>query len=184
MELLRTRTTATDVADDAVLTRRDGSSTGAFAAVNGGTATVVSAIRGTRTAALPAGTPGRGGASDGTTVRHDRITRYALVEADDIDYSAIDLRIGNEVTGKSEVDGSTVTYTTTDATGVYEDLAAVDVDVDALEVTRNASTNVITATWEGPGSPQLEQRIALHVRVDATNNIWEWVVFGRRDRAT
>ena len=41
----------------------------------------------------------------------------------------------------------------------------------------------LTATWFGPGSPQLDHRIALYVKVSATQNVWEWIVFPGADPA-
>ena len=107
--------------------------------------------------------------SDGTSERHTRVSTYDLAEADDEDYGEITITIGIPVTG---ADGDAAAAA---ATSAPVTLAAVDVDVSRLGVTRSGSS--ITATWFGPGSPQLEQRIALHVKVDATQNIWEWIVF-------
>ena len=86
-------------ADDAtaVLTTALGPRFSSFAAPTGGVTTVASAVRGTRTGANPAGTAGRGTASEGTTVRHDRITTYIIPETDDDDYRDIHVKIGNPV---------------------------------------------------------------------------------------
>ena len=60
------------------------------------------------------------------------------------------------------------------------DLAGVASGASGVEVERDgnadAADDEIAATWSGPGSPQLEHRIALRVQVGTENN-WEWVVF-------
>ena len=113
-------------------------------------------------------------AADGTSETHTRVTTYILSNAGDApDYGDINVRIGHAVT-----DGSGTERANTDdvsAVSAPRALAGVDVDVRSLSVTRSGSS--ITATWFGPGSPRLDHRIALHVKVDATNNLWEWVVF-------
>ena len=61
---------------------------------------------------------------------------------------------------------------------------ATDVDPDrdiGGGVGADPVTDEISATWFGPGSPQLEHRIALEVFVEATRggttvNGWEWIV--------
>ena len=157
-----------------------------FSAPSGGFTTPVSAIRGTRTRALPAGTPGRGTASAGTTVKHDRITTYIIPEGDDDDYRAIGVKIGHAV-----VDGDGADRTATEAVSARAELAGVASGASGVEVSRefvvgtggDATADTISATWAGAGSPQLEHRLALEVIVETTRggttvSGWEWVVFG------
>ena len=167
--------TATD--GDAVLT------SGA-AARSTGVTTPVSAIRGTRTSLLPDGTPGRGTESDGTTVRHDRITTYTIRDFDE-DYRKIKVKIGHAV-----VDADGVARDAAAAVSAPEELAAVKSAVTGLKAVRKITVvagarnpHVLTATWKLPGSPQLEHRIALYVQVEASSSGTtvskkEWIVFG------
>ena len=169
--------TATDGDDAAVLTTAAVRSTGVE--------TPVSAIRGTRTSLLPDGTPGRGTASDGITVRHDRITTYRIPEANDEDYRKINIKIGHEV-----VDADGETRAAAVAVSAPEELAAVKSAVTGLKAVRKITEtagdrepHMLTATWKVDGSPQLEHRIALYVQVEATStgttvSKKEWIVFG------
>ena len=174
---------AADATDNAVLTTATRTS---FSAPSGGTATPVSAIRGTRTRANPAGTAGRGTASAGTTVRHDRITTYILPEADDDDYRAIGVKIGHPVN-----DADAAARDAAAAVSARAELAGVASGASGVEVTRKfvvgtgatVTADTISATWAGAGSPQLEHRLALEVVVETTRggttvSGWEWVVFG------
>ena len=119
---------------------------------------------------VPAAVLGRGAATNGTTVRHTRVTTYAIPAADAANYGDIELTIGHDV-----VDADGVVRDETVAVSASEDLAAVAESVSRLTVTRSGTS--ITATWFGPGSPQLDHRIALYVNVGATQNVQEWVVF-------
>ncbi|MXY16865.1 MAG: hypothetical protein F4Y57_07675 [Acidobacteria bacterium] len=175
--------TAADAENNGVLTTATRTS---FSPPSAGVTTPVSAIRGTRTRALPAGTPGRGNAANGTTVRHDRITTYIIPEADDDDYRAIGVKIGHPV-----VDGAGATRDATMAVSARAELAGVASGASGVEVSRkfvvptgtdNEVGDTITATWAGAGSPQLEHRLALEVVVETTRggttvSGWEWVVF-------
>ena len=175
--------TAADAADNAVLTTALGPRFTSFAAPSAGTSTPVSAIRGTRTRALPAGTPGRGTASNGTTVKHDRITTYIIPEADDDDYRELMAKIGHVVRDAGGADRDAAAALS-DAKG----LAGVPHGASGLEADRDIGggsgadpvTDEISASWSGAGSPQLEHRIALYVKVEtgsaSTENRWEWVV--------
>jgi hypothetical protein len=154
-----------------------------FAAPTGGVTTVDGAIRGTRTSALPAGTPGRGTATDGTTVRHDRITTYAIPEDDDDDYRKINVKIGNAVVDADGTarDAAAAVSAAVELAGVASGASGVTVDRDVGGGVGGALvTDEITASWSGAGSPQLEHRIALYVQVEtgsaSTVNRWEWVV--------
>ena len=173
---------ALDAADNAGLTTATRTS---FSAPSGGFTTPVSAIRGTRTRALPLGTAGRGTAGVNTTVKHDRITTYIIPEADDDDYRAIGVKIGHVVN-----DAGAINRTATEAVSARAELAGVASGVTGLEVDRDYTAPVapgvvadtIVASWFGPGSPQLEKRIALEVLVETTRggttvSGWEWVVF-------
>jgi hypothetical protein len=172
-----------DDAGNAGLTTATGSS---FSAPSGGFATPVSAIRGTRTRTNPTGTAGRGTASNGTTVRHDRITTYILPEGDDDDYRKINVKIGHPVN-----DADAIERAATVAVSAPAELAGVGAGVTGLTVDRKVKGGVgtavvgdtIEASWFGDGSPQLEHRIALEVVVETTRggttvSGWEWIVFG------
>ena len=160
-----------------------------FAAPSDGVETPVSAIRGTRTGPIVAGTGARAGTLDrgtagaGTTVRHDRVTRYIIPEADDDDYRDIHVKIGHQV-----VDGAGVERDAGAAVSVAEALAGAPHGATGLtagvKVTENEGDrddHMLSASWFGKGSPQLEQRIALELLVEdsgPTGTKWEWVVFG------
>ena len=122
----------------------------------------------------PGGAPpavvGRGTATNGTTVRHTRVTTYAIPDADAANYGDIELTIGHDV-----IDADGTVRDETVAVSASEDLAAVAESVSRLTVRRSGTS--ITATWFGPGSPQLDHRIALYVNTGATENVEEWVVF-------
>ena len=175
--------TAVDVVDNGVLTTALGPRFTSFSAVTAtGVATPVSAIRGTRTSANPAGTADRGGASDGTTVRHDRITTYVIPEPDDHNYRDIHVKIGHPV-----VDADGTVRAATAAVSSAEALAGVASGASGVMADRDIGggsggdpvTDEISASWSGAGSPQLETRIALYVQVETgstTENRWEWVV--------
>ena len=171
-------------ADDAtaVLTTALGPRFSSFAAPTGGVTTVASAVRGTRTGANPAGTAGRGTASEGTTVRHDRITTYIIPETDDDDYRDIHVKIGNPVN-----DADATARDAAATVSAAEALAGVSSGASGVTADRSigggvggaAVTDEISASWSGDGSPQLEHRIALYVQVETgstTENRWEWVV--------
>jgi len=174
---------AADAADNAVLTAALGPRFSSFAAPTSGTATPVSAIRGTRTRANPAGTAGRGTASAGTTVRHDRITTYIIPETDDEDYRELRVKIGHPVN-----DAGAATRDAAATVSAAEALAGVASGASGVMADRDIGggsggdpvTNEISASWSGAGSPQLEHRIALYVKVEtgsaSTENRWEWVV--------
>ncbi len=170
-------------ADDATvaLTTATGST---FAAPSGGVTTVAPAIRGTRTSANTAGTAGRGTASAGTTVKHDRITTYIIPEDDDDDYREINVKIGNAVVDADGTarDAAAAVSAAAELAGVASGASGVTVDRDIGGGVGGADvTDVITASWSGAGSPQLEHRIALYVQVETgstTENRWEWVVAG------
>ena len=176
--------TAPDAANNGALTTALGPRFTSFAAPSAGVTTVVSAIRGTRTRANPAGTAGRGTASDGTTVRHDRITTYIIPEADDDDYRDIHVKIGHPVVDADGVErDAALTVSAAEAlAGVASGASGVTVDRDIGGGVGDADvTDEITASWSGAGSPQLEHRIALYVQVETgstTENRWEWVVAG------
>ena len=165
----------------AALTTATGST---FAApTGGGVTTVDGAMRGTRTSALPAGTPGRGTATDGTTVRHDRITTYAIPEDDDDDYRKINVKIGNAVGDADGTarDAAAAVSAAVELAGVASGASGVTADREVGGGVGGALvTDEITASWSGAGSPQLENRIALYVQVEtgsaSTVNRWEWVV--------
>ena len=171
-------------ADDAtaVLTTALGPRFSSFAAPTGGVTTVASAVRGTRTGANPAGTAGRGTASEGTTVRHDRITTYIIPETDDDDYRDIHVKIGNPVN-----DADATARDAAATVSAAEALAGVSSGASGVTADRSIGggvggdpvTDEISASWSGAGSPQLEHRIALYVQVETgstTENRWEWVV--------
>ena len=153
-----------------------------FAAPSAGVTTVVSAIRGTRTRANPAGTAGRGTAGEGTTVRHDRITTYIIPEADDDDYRDIHVKIGNPVNDAdaNALDAAATVSAALALGGALSGASGVTVDRDIGGGTgADPVTDEISASWSGAGSPQLEHRIALYVQVETgstTENRWEWVV--------
>ena len=116
----------------------------------------------------------RPASADGTTMTHERVTTYVLDVADSVDYGAIRARVSNTVIDSTSAAGATAALATSDPVS----LAAVGEAVSGLRVTRSATDpDQITATWFGPASPRLNQRIALHVNVNATTNQWEWVVF-------
>ena len=158
-----------------------------------GVTTPVSAVRGTRHGPIVAGTgtnlganavAGRGTASAGATVRHDRVTRYVIPDADDDDYRNIKVRIGHAVI---DADGTARANTVSvsdlaDLAGVTSGASGVMPDRDIGGGSGGAAvTNEISASWSGDGSPQLETRIALYVQVETgstTENRWEWVVAG------
>ena len=123
----------------------------------------------------------RGSAPSGTSMTHKRTTTYTIADdADDADYGKIDITVTATVTG---ADG---TVDAAPATSASMELAAVATAVTGLTASVSLSgagttgdpvQHNLTAAWSGPGSPALEQRIALYVKVSTTENIWEWVVF-------
>ena len=171
---------AADDATAALRTRHRTSAT-RFAAAEApttGVTTVAAAIRGTRTRALPAGTTGRGTASEGTTVKHDRITTYVIATADDVDYRDLMVDIGNAVNdaGGTARDAATAVSAAKDLAGVPHGASGVTVKhVQGGGTGDAAVTNNISASWSGKGSPRLQHRVALYVQV-GTENKWEWVV--------
>ncbi len=182
--------TAADAADDAVLTTALGPRFTSFNPVTAtAVSTPVSAIRGTRSGAIVAGTgaragtAGRGTAAEGTTVMHDRVTRYIIPEDDDDDYRDIHAKIGHVV---RDADGTERVATV--AVSEAEALAGASHGATGLaagvRVTENEGArdfHMLSASWFGDASPQLEQRIALEVLVEdsgPTGTKWEWVVFG------
>ena len=175
-------------ADDAaaVLTTALGPRFSSFAAPTGGVTTVASAVRGTRTGANPAGTTGRATASEGTTVRHDRITTYIIPETDDDDYRDIHVKIGNVVNDADAAarDAAAAVSSAEALAGVASGASGVTVERDVGGGTgADPVTDEIEASWSGAGSPQLEQRLALEVIVETTRggttvSGWEWIVFG------
>ena len=138
--------------------------------------------------------------ADGFTESHTRTTRYLIPAGGIADYGEIDLEIGHDVTsaGVPDAAGTLVVAAAAEATGDYEDLAAVDGSINRLAAGVTVSgrgsaddpeVHNLRATWYGAGSPQLQHRIALEVFVENTStgttvNGWEWVVFdGRADPA-
>ena len=177
--------TAAAADGDAVLTTRHRTSATRFAtaaAPSAGVSTPVSAIRGTRTRANPAGTAGRGTASDGTTVKHDRITTYIIPEGDDEDYRDLMVRIGHPVADADGTarDAAAAVSAPEGLDGVPHGASGVTVEHDVGGGTgADPVTDEIEASWSGPGSPQLEHRVALYVQVETgstTENRWEWIV--------
>ena len=182
--------TAADAADDAVLTTALGPRFTSFNPVTAtGVTTPVSAIRGTRSGAIVAGTGaragtiGRGTASNGTTVMHDRVTRYIIPEDDDDDYRDIHAKIGHVV---RDADGTervaTVAVSEAEAlAGAPHGATGLAAGVKVTENEGDRDFHMLSASWFGPASPQLEQRIVLEVLVEdsgPTGTKWEWVVFG------
>ena len=158
-----------------------------------GVTTPVSQVRGTRHGPIVAGTgarvganavAGRGTANAGATVRHDRVTRYIIPEADDDDYRNIKVRIGHAVVDADGTarDNTVAVSDLVDLAGVASGASGVTAkDTPGGGVGGAAVTQMLTATWKGDGSPQLEHRIALYVQVETgstTENRWEWVVAG------
>ena len=169
---------AADAADNAGLTTALGPRYTTFAAPSGGFSTPASFE-------APA-TSGRGNAAEGTSVTHTRTTTYIIPEDDDDDYRDIRVKIGHVVN-----DASATARDATAALSAAKDLAgvahgAMDVVADrdiGGGVGADPVTDEISASWSGPGSPQLEQRIALEVFVESTRggttvNGWEWIVAG------
>ena len=171
-----------DAADNAVLTTALGPRFTSFSAPTTGVATVVSAIRGTRTRTNPEGTPGRGTASADATVRHDRITTYIIPEAEDHDYRQIMAKIGHPVNDADATERAAAA-----AVSAAVELAGVPSGVRSLVANRRVTVNegdrdthMLTTAWFGAGSPRLEVRIALEVLVEdsgPTGHKWEWVIF-------
>lgn len=136
-------------------------------------------------------TSSRGSAPNGTTVSHTRTTKYAIPATAAADYGEIDLEIGHNVTGAPTPNATgalVVVAAAAPATGSWEDLPAVDGSIRGLKADRDITVNAgdideheVTATWFGDGSPQLEHRIALLVRVEVpggpTQGREEWIVF-------
>ena len=140
-------------------------------------------------------------ASDDATVSHTRKTTYFIPTAAAADYGEIKVRIGHNVTGISETSGADTLYndfTFTDNNNVQQliddigiaptdsyQLAAVDGSVTELsaniKITHPSGGDIhtLTASWVGAGSPRLQHRIALLVRVNSgtTNERQEWIVF-------
>ena len=141
-----------------------------------------SAVRGTRTRADTAGTAGRGTAAEGTTVRHDRRTQYIIPEGEDQDYRRLMADIGHPVNDGTATarDAAANVSDAVELAGVPHGASSVEADRDIGGGSGGAVvTDEISATWSGPGSPQLEHRIALYVQVETgntTENRWEWVV--------
>ena len=130
-------------------------------------------------------------ATDGSTsVTHTRVSTYILDGAggDDGDYGEIDITVAVDVIGVNNPDGTTATAAAAESGSV--ELAEVPSGVSGLTVERDIDVNAgardehnLSAAWSGPGSPALEHRIALYVRVESSSSGTtvsghEWVVFG------
>ena len=169
---------AADAADNAGLTTALGPRFTTFAAPSAGVTTPPSFE-------APA-TSGRGTAAEGTSVRHTRTTRYVIPEDDDDDYRDIRVKIGHVVNDASATarDATAALSAAADLDGVAHGAMDVVADRDiGGGVGADPVTDEISASWSGPGSPQLEQRIALEVFVESTRggttvNGWEWIVAG------
>ena len=121
-------------------------------------------------------------AADGTSETHMRVSTYELGTGDEGDYGEIDITVAIDVIGADA--------TAAAAESGSEELAAVASGVTGLTVERDIDVNAgardehnLSATWSSPGSPALEHRIALYVRVEASSSGTtvsgqEWVVFG------
>ena len=116
----------------------------------------------------------RGSAAAGTSMTHTRTTTYVIpATGADADYGEIDITVMATVTGSDpDVDAAP-------AESNEVELAEVAHGATGVTVTRDgnagAADDAIEASWSGPGSPGLEHRVALLVKVD-TENDWEWVV--------
>ena len=127
----------------------------------------------------------RGTASDGTTVTHERTSKYQLANPGDRpDYGEIDVRVQNTVMDSTTTGGSPAlaTSASVELAGVASSVTGLTVDRDVTVVAGGIDTHFIDATWSGPGSPGLEHRISLYVRVEASSSGTtvsglEWVVF-------
>ena len=131
----------------------------------------------------------RGTTVAGTSMTHTRSTTYTIADGDDADYGKISITVTATVTGK-DPDAAAAS-----ATSAKAELAAVPSGVSNLVAKRTIVDNSgaatpapdnhnLTATWEGPGSPGLQHRVAIRVQVNATTGEWEWVIFGVPDGTT
>ena len=131
----------------------------------------------------------RGSAAAGTSMTHTRTTTYTIADADVADYGKRSISVTATVTGKDP------TVDAAPASSASMELAAVASSVSNLVAKRTIVDNSaaatpgpdnhnLTATWEGPGSPGLQHRVAIRVQVNATTGEWEWVIFGTPDGGT
>ncbi|MCZ0936402.1 MAG: hypothetical protein OXJ54_14610 [Gemmatimonadetes bacterium] len=115
----------------------------------------------------------RADVTDGTSVTHKRTTTFTIGDADAGNYGELDITVGIDVVG-AEADATAAAATSAELT-----LDAVDHGATGVTVTRKghatAATDSIAASWGGEGSPALEHRVALLVKVGTANRV-EWLV--------
>ena len=113
---------------------------------------------------------------DGTTVTHKRTTTYTVGDDADVDYGEIKkVTVAIEVTGADPAIAPTAAAPQTaaaagSAPSESEELAAVKSSVTNLVAkvaTSTANTDhALTATWNGPASPELQHRVLVAIPVD------------------
>ncbi|MCZ0933807.1 MAG: hypothetical protein OXJ54_01365 [Gemmatimonadetes bacterium] len=113
---------------------------------------------------------------DGTTVTHKRTTTYTVGDDADVDYGEIEkVTVAIEVTGADPAIAPTAAAPQTaaaagSAPSESEELAAVKSSVTNLVAkvaTSTANTDhALTATWNGPASPELQHRVLVAIPVD------------------
>ena len=116
----------------------------------------------------------RTGVAAGTSVRHRRTTTATIAATGEgANYGKRNITIGFSATGNdADVDAVAVTSARVELAAVAHGATGVTVTRDG---NKDAAGDTITASWSGPGSPGLDHRIALRVKV-GTENDWEWVV--------
>ena len=111
------------------------------------------------------------------TETHTRTTTYVIPNASDGHYGEIDITVALEVIGASDAEGNLATAAAAESRSV--ELAEVAHGATGVAVTRDgnkdAADDEIGASWSGPGSPGLEHRVAVLIKV-GTENDSEWVV--------
>ena len=113
---------------------------------------------------------------DGTAVTHKRTTTVTIdgaTAAQLANYGKRNLTVGVVAVGADVAEAAA------EATSAEEELDAVAHGASGVTVTRDgnatAAADAIAASWSGPGSPGLEHRVALRVKVGTQNDL-EWVV--------
>ena len=162
-------------------TRNDDAATDDSYSVADGATITLGGVTGGTSETLPAvgERTERTGVADGTTVTHTRTTTHTIGDdAEDASYGDIKVTVGVEATDAGGTDAT--------ATSASVELAAVETDVTDLEADRavtedagDRDPHMLTATWDGTGSPGLEQRVVLRVQVEGdagTVGRWQWVV--------
>ena len=137
--------------------------------IAGTSPTLVHAGGGTGNANAGADTE-RGAATAGTSRMHTRTTTYTIAATDSADYGKREITIVTTVTGRDPAADAD------SATSNEVELAGVAHGASGVTVTRKghatAATDSIAASWSSPGSPALQHRVALYVKIGTTQTDW------------